>query len=123
LERNFSQFPIAIAVNPNWRIRVTNLPIEPEQKNEIPLGIAAERLFYEALNQERTVILPMLPPDNDKGLKPGETAPATGGLPANCSGLVIAAHCSSADAKELISMVLYWQQKRIHRAEAQAQAN
>ncbi|NEQ26708.1 MAG: hypothetical protein F6K28_48310 [Microcoleus sp. SIO2G3] len=77
-----------------------------------PIADAADLLHSAARQAGRPLAFPMLPPGNEKGLQPGQIAPASPGFPASCDGLVVAVHCSAAEAQELLALLTDWQTRR-----------
>lgn len=83
-----------------------------KQKTNL-IANAAQTLYYSAKHFKKPVIIPMLPPGNERGLKPGEVEPGHDELPPSCDGLVIAIQCSADDAQSLLDLVKRWELSRL----------
>ncbi|MBD1995293.1 hypothetical protein H6G00_01440 [Leptolyngbya sp. FACHB-541] len=87
--------------------------LTPASLKNISVGEAAWRLFDAALEAQKPILLPMLPPGNEKGLRPGQTTPGRSEIMPSCDGVVMAVHCSADDAQVLIDLILRWERDRL----------
>jgi hypothetical protein len=84
---------------------------QPTKEN--PIARAAEILHYSARHVNKPLVIPMLPPDNERGLNPGEIEAGSSELPPSCDGLVIAIQCSADEAQSLLDLVMAWEHQRM----------
>ncbi|MBD1995173.1 hypothetical protein H6G00_00835 [Leptolyngbya sp. FACHB-541] len=78
-----------------------------------PIATSAEVLHKAASEAGMPLLIPMFPPGNGLGLKPGEVRQGHLEIRPGCDGIVAAVHCSAEEAQEVMDLFLSWQRQRV----------
>lgn len=86
-----------------------------QTKRSSSVSKAAELLLDVARQAGKPLVIPMFPPGNELGLKPGEVKPGHTEIRPSCDGIVAAVACSADEAQEVLDLLMNWRKSKLNK--------